>query len=64
MFGYFDEAKHAGLTKWLSEVDEQGFIKGSITPQLRKWFFTDLLRRGALLSNKVFNFIFLKFFPP
>ena len=32
VFGYFDKAKHAGLTKWLSEADEQGFIKGGITP--------------------------------
>ena len=64
MLGYFDEAKHAGLTKWLSEADEQTFIKGSITLQLRKGFVTGLLKRGSLLSNEVFNFIFLNFFPP
>ena len=64
VLGYFDEAKHVGLTKWLSEADEQGFMKGGITPQLRKEFFTNLLRRGILLSNEVFNFIFLNFFPP
>ena len=64
VFGYFDEAKHASLIKWLSEASEQEFIKGSIIPKLMKGFFTNLLRRGALLSNEVFNFIFLKFFPP
>ena len=57
------KAKYAGLTKWLSEADEQGFIKGGITPQL-EWFFMDLLRRGTLLSKEVFIFIFMNFFAP
>ena len=63
VLGYFDEAKHVGFTKWLSEADEKGFIKGGITPQLRRGFFTDLLRRGALLFKKVLHFIFMNFFP-
>ena len=53
VLGYFDEAKHVGLTKWLSEADEHGFIKGDIMPKLGKGFFTDLLSRGALLSKEV-----------
>ena len=32
VLGYFDDAKHVGLTKWLSKADEQGFIKGGILP--------------------------------
>ena len=32
VLGYFDEAKHVGLTKWMSEADKYGFRKGGIMP--------------------------------
>ena len=54
---------HAGLTKWLSEADEHRFIKGGIMLQLGKGFFTNFLKRGALLSKEVLYFIFMNFFP-
>ncbi|KAL5544609.1 hypothetical protein UlMin_008393, partial [Ulmus minor] len=51
VLGWFDEAKYKDLIQWLNQSDVNVYIEGG-TSDLKKNFFTDLLRKNGWLTSE------------